>query len=65
MKKITFIFFLFISAVVTAQDNEVLQPKENNVGIFLENSVDSLKKNKVDTIITVIRFVGGRFYDSI
>ena len=65
MKKITFIFFLFISAVVTAQDNEVLQPKENNVGIFLENSVDSRKKNKVGTIITVIRFVGGGFYDSI
>ena len=65
MKKITFILYLFISTLVTAQDNEGLLPKEKDVGYFLEILVDSLQRNKIDTIITVITIVEGSSYDSI
>ncbi|HMJ46141.1 MAG TPA: hypothetical protein VK498_02365 [Ferruginibacter sp.] len=48
-----------------SQNNERPISKEKDVGYFLENTVDSLQRNKVDTIITVVRSVEGGFYDSI
>ena len=65
MKKITFFYCLFIANLGAAQNIEQPMPKEKDVGYFLESSVDSLQRNKVDTIITVIRIVEGGFYDSI
>lgn len=64
MKKITFLYCLFIANLVAAQVEDPIPPHKD-VGYFLESTVDSLQRNKVDTIVTVIRIVEGGFYDSI